>query len=30
MATDLKYDLNDPRNLEPYYTQAEIAAMDEE
>ena len=29
MATDLTYDLNDPRNLEAYYTQAEIDAMDE-
>lgn len=29
MATDLKYDLNDPRNLEAYYTQEEIDAMDE-
>lgn len=30
MDTSTRYDLNDPYNLEKYYTEAEIAAMDEQ
>lgn len=29
MATNSEYNLNDPYNLEPYYTEAQIAAMDD-
>lgn len=30
MATDQPFDLNDPRNLEPFYSEEEIQGMDEE
>lgn len=30
MATDQSFDLNDPRNLEPFFTQEEIQAMSED
>ena len=29
MATDQPFDLNDPRNLEPFYSEEEIQGMDE-